>query len=363
MKSYNHLYAQLISDDNIRLALKEAAKSGRHRAKIRKFSEDEAKAIETVRNWLVTYKQRPHTPIEINDGITKKKRQIFVPRFKEQIIHHALINVLKPISYRGMYEHSYASIPKRGAHKAKKYIKRWIANDPKHVKYVLKMDIRKFFDSVPHDILKAKLRKIIHDERFLSVLFEIIDVNEVGIPLGFYTSQWIANWYLQRLDHYIKEELHAFYYVRYMDDMVILGSNKRKLHHMREAIELYLQKELGLQMKQNWQVFRFDYYDRKRKRWCGRDLDFMGFRFFRDRIVLRRTIMLRATRKANRIGRKKKPTIFELRQFLSYMGWIKATDTYGMFQKWIKPKVDIKRAKRRISNYDRRRSEAERSKA
>ena len=75
------------------------------------------------------------------------------------------------------------------------------------------MDIRHFFDSVPHDILKAKLRKSIHDEKMLDLLFGIIDVTEVGIPLGFYTSQWLSNWYLQGLDHYIKEKLSAAHYM------------------------------------------------------------------------------------------------------------------------------------------------------
>ena len=69
------------------------------------------------------------------------------------------------------------------------------------------MDIRHFFDTIPHDRLKAKLKKTVHDEKMLELLFRIIDVTEVGIPLGFYTSQWLSNWYLQGLDHFIKEQL------------------------------------------------------------------------------------------------------------------------------------------------------------
>ena len=85
-----------------------------------------------------------------------------------------------------------------------KLIKKWIKHDTKNVKYCLKMDIRKFFDSIPHDIIKAKLAFLIHDKKFLNLLYEIIDVVYNGLPLGFYTSQWFANWYLQDLDHYIK---------------------------------------------------------------------------------------------------------------------------------------------------------------
>ena len=258
---------------------------------------------------------------------------------------------LIPIFSKGMYEHSYGSLPDRGAHKGKKHIEKWIRQDPRNCKYILKMDIRKFFDSIPHDILKSKLARIIKDEQFLTVLYEIIDVQDVGLPLGFYTSQWLANWYLQTLDHYIKETLHARYYIRYMDDMVIFGSNKRELHRMREAIEHELNL-LGLKLKANWQVFRFD-YARSGKRY-GRCLDFMGLKFYRDKTVLRKNIMIKASRKARKLSKKQKPSIYEIRQMLSYLGWIDCTDTYSFYLKWIKPYVTIRKLKKRISNYDRR---------
>lgn len=209
----------------------------------------------------------------------EKKRTIIVPSTIEIVVQHSVVQVLMPIFMKGMYQHSYASIPNRGAHKAKKYIEKWIRKDPRNVKYCLKMDIRHFFESIPHDILKTKLKNIIRDEKMLDILYKIIDTTEQGLPLGFYTSQWLANWYLQELDHYIKEQLHAKYYVRYMDDMVIFGSNKRELHKMLEAIRDYLNEELKLEIKDNWQIFRFDYTDKKGNH-RGRDLDFMGFRFF-----------------------------------------------------------------------------------
>lgn len=235
-----------------------------------------------------------------------------------------------------------------------KQIKKWIKKDGKDCKYCLKMDIKRYFDSIPHPILLRRLRELIHDDRFYALLEEIISVTDTGIPLGFYLSQWIANWYLQGLDHYIKEQLKARYYIRYMDDMVIFGPNKRKLHEMRREIARYLEEELGLKMKENWQVFLFHYVDRKGTE-RGRPLDFMGFRFYRDRVTLRRSIMLRASRKARRLSKKTKPTIYEIRQFLSYIGWIDCTDTYGMYGKWIKPFVNIQYLKRRISRYDKRR--------
>lgn len=236
------------------------------------------------------------------------------------------VNALKPIFMHGMYEHSYGSIPKRGVHKGKKTIEKWIRNDSRNVKYCLKMDIHKYFESIPHDILIEKFSKIIHDEKFFDFICKLIRVNEKGIPIGFYTSQWIANWYLQDLDHYIKEILCAKHYIRYMDDMVIFSSNKKVLHNIKNEIEKYLLENLGLELKHNWQIFRFDYVYQKKER--GRFLDFMGFRFHRKRTVLRRNIMLKASRKARTMHKKEKPTIYDIRQMLSYIGYIDCTDTY-----------------------------------
>lgn len=267
------------------------------------------------------------------------------------------VNVLKPIFMHGMYEHSYGSIPKRGAHKGKKTIEKWIRNDSKNVKYCLKMDIHKYFESIPHDILIEKFSKIMHDEKFFDFICKLICVNEKGIPIGFYTSQWLANWYLQDLDHYIKEILCAKHYIRYMDDMVIFSSNKKALHKMKSKIEEYLGENLGLELKHNWQIFRFDYVYQKKER--GRFLDFMGFRFYRKRTALRRSIMLKASRKARAMHKKEKPTIYDIRQMLSYIGYIDCTDTYEMYKKRIKPYVNIQRCKRRISAYDKNKNRKE----
>ena len=352
IKSYNHLWGKFISEENIKLAIRNSSKGKRNRKLVKEIYENSDAWIERIQSYANNFHNNKHTPLEIYDGITRKKRTIIVPKYKEQIIHHMAVNVLIPIFNKGMYEHSYGSLPNRGAHKGKKLIEKWIKHDRKNIKYCLKMDIRKFFESIPHDILKQKLSSIIHDEKFLKLLYELIDVNKKGIPLGFYTSQWIANWYLQGLDHYIKEKLGAVHYIRYMDDMVIFGSNKRKLHKIREKISEYLNKELGVQMKDNWQVFRFDYI--KNGKHYGRCLDFMGFKFYRDKTTLRRTIMLKATRKARKMYKKDKVTIYDIRQMMSYLGWIDCTDTYNMYDTWIKPYVDFRYCKKRLSKYDKR---------
>lgn len=353
MKSYSNLYYKMLEQDAIKRAVKGAAKGKRSRKRVSKYLEDIDKTTEQAFYWIYEYKATYHKPIKIYDGISRKIRTIIVPSFPELVVQHSVINVLMPIFKKGMYEHTYASIPGRGAHKAKKYIEKWISSDPKNVKYCLKMDIKHFFESVPHDILKKKFAKKIRDKQMLNLIYEIIDTGNEGLPLGFYTSQWFANWYLQELDHYIKEELQAVYYVRYMDDMVIFGPNKRKLHRIREEIEKYLNNNLGLRLKENWQVFKFCYTDKTGKH-IGRDLDFMGFRFFRDKTILRKSIMIKASRKARRIEKKEKPTVYEIRQAIAYMGWISATDTYNYYLKYIKPGVNFKEFKKRISRYQKR---------
>ncbi len=110
---------------------------------------------------------------------------------------------------------------------------------------------------------------------------------------GNYTSQWLANYYLQDLDHFIKEQLKVKYYIRYMDDMVLFHRNKRELHRIKKYIEIYLKKE-KLQLKDNWQLFKVD----------SRPLDFLGFKFYRGYTTLRRGNFLRIKRRVKKIIKK-----------------------------------------------------------
>lgn len=351
MKSYNHLWEEFISDENILKAIKKSSKGKRKRKDVKKVYENPGDYVDIIRSYAEDFHNCKHKVVEIYDGISKKKREIIVPRYREQIIHHMLINVLKPIFTHGMYEHTYGSIPKKGIHSAKKKIEKWIKNDPRNVKYCLKMDIKKFFPSIDQGILKEKLTKVIHDKRFLKVILEIIDVTNHGVPLGFFPSPWFANFYLQDLDHAIKEKWGAKHYIRFVDDMVIFDSNKKRLHKIRKLIAGYLENELGVRMKDNWQVFRFDHI--KGGEHKGRFLDFLGFRFYRDRTIMRRSIMMKFTRKVNKIAKKEKISIYDVRQVIAYLGWLDYTDTHEMYRKRVKPKVNPEYLKIRMSYYDR----------
>lgn len=346
MKSYNHLWEVFISDINIDNSIKQALKGKRKRPSIRKYLKM-SDLHDFIKEYALNFKNKNHTPVIIYDGIQRKKRIIIVPSFPEQVIHHMIVNTMIPIFMKGMYYHSYGSIPKRGPHKAKRNIEKIIREDSRNCEYFLKMDIKKYFDSIPHDIYLKKLKNIIHDDRFYKILKEVTNVVNKGLPLGFYISQWTANWYLQDLDHFIKEKLHVKYYFRYMDDMVMFDQNKEFLHYVRKEVEKYLNNNLGLRLKENWQVAKFDYISEYANH-KGRPLDFMGFKFYIDKTTLRKTLLLKATRKARRT--KKKFTTYASRQMISYFGWFNCTDTYWYYEDYIKPYVSFRKLKKKVSN-------------
>ena len=218
------------------------------------------------------------------------------------------------------------------------------------------MDIHHFYESVDKDILKQKIGKIFRDERLTKILYKIIDsFEETGIPLGLYTSQWFVLIYISDLDHYIKEELHQKYYIRYMDDMVILGSNKRELHKIREKISIYLKSNLNLRLKSNWQVFPISYISKKDGKEHGRPLDFLGFLFYHDKTIIRKHDLLALTRKASKVSKKPihKMTDNDCLSILSRIGTLKYTNTYTMANKYIYSKLNIKDLKKKISKSDR----------
>lgn len=353
MKTYKNLWDKFISEENIKSAIHNSSMGSKK--KKRKDVKRVLKDIDYSVNYFIkqsyNYKNDNHIPQVIYDGISRKKRTIIVPTYRELVIQHMLINVLKPMMLQGAYERAYGSIPGRGSHNGKKVIEKWIKYNVANCKYVLKLDIKKYFESIPHDVLKAKLQRQIKDEKILDILFEIIDTTDKGLPLGFYTSQWLAMWYLKDFDHFVKEKCYAPHYIRYMDDMVIMGSNKKKLIQTLQAIIEYLDTQ-GLELNNRSQIFRFVYYKDNKK--YGRDLDFMGFRFFRNKTILRKSIYMKMCRKARRVYKKDKPSIYELRQMLSYLGWVNHTNVYGAYELYIKPFFDFGKAKKRIGKYDRR---------
>lgn len=362
-KSVNNLYKPMLEHGNVEKKFHTAARGKSNRPDVAAILNPDN--IQTHVNMVIeqlsntapegydvpfperAWKPTNHGKVRINEGTTKKARDIEKPRYNyEQVVHHIVVSACYEIFMQGMYEFSCGSVPHRGAHYGKKYIEKWIKTDGKNCKYILKMDIRHFFESVDHGVLKEWLAKKIRDKRMLHILNLIIDgagnpagddrKDVKGLPLGFYTSQWLANFMLQPLDHYIKEELRAVHYIRYMDDMVVFGRNKKELHRMQQSIALFLRDRFNLEMKGNWQVFRFEYVERKK------------------RTILRESIMLSCTRKVNRVSKKDVITWYDATAILSYMGYLTHTDTYEMYLQRVKPHVNVKKLKKIVSKHSKR---------
>ena len=143
---------------------------------------------------------------------------------------------------------------------------------------------------------------------------------------------------LQDLDHLIKEKLGVKYYIRYVDDLVMLGSNKRKLHKVRLAIAEYL-KTIDLQLKDNWQVFKVS----------KRPIDFLGFKFYYGKTILRKKTALRIRRRINKISKKQELNYKDACAVISYWGWIKRSNSYNLYNKYVKEKVSLRKARKVVS--------------
>jgi RNA-directed DNA polymerase len=295
-----------------------------------------------IRLLLIDKKYQPSRYIEktIEDGASKKIRTICKPMYyPDQIIHWALMLQLQPVIMKGMYEYSCGSVPGRGTSYGQKTVRKWLDKDYKSTKYCLKMDVSKFYPSVSNQLLKNAFRRVLKDNDCLWLIDAIID-GSVGLPIGNYTSQWFSNFFLQGLDHYIKEKLGVKYYVRYVDDLVLFGGNKKELHKVRKEVSGYL-SSIGLSMKGDWQVFKVN----------SRAVDFLGFRFFRHKTILRKRNALRIRRRIAKIKKKKRLNYKDACAVVSYWGWIKRSNSFNFYNKHIKPIISVGRAKKAVSKY------------
>jgi retron-type reverse transcriptase len=183
-----------------------------------------------------------------------KERQICAAAFREQVLHHALMNVCHGHFEQAQIFDSYASRPGKGVHAALKRA----AGFCRSFAWFLKLDLRKFFESIRHDTLKAQLRRLFKDEMLLFIFDKIIDSYTpdplkgeagAGVPIGNLTSQYFANHYLASLDHFIKERLQSPAYVRYMDDLVLWSNDKAWLKNARHAILDFVENRLHCTLK------------------------------------------------------------------------------------------------------------------
>lgn len=368
MKEYKYLYRQMLDKEVIKTAYKNLRKGKIKRKEIQFIDGHLEEEVEKMRlmilntkppdveveNPELAYRPRKRKPkIIIEHG---KRRKIYMPEIHEQWLHHIIIIVLQPIITATAYKFSCGSFPKRGAHYGKRQLLRWIRNG-KGIRYFGKIDIRHFYDNIQLKILLRELRIRIKDEWFLYVIALCLKGFKKGVPLGFYISQWLANYLLEPLDRFITEKLGLKVFERYMDDMIFFNDNKKKLHLAIQAIKKFIGRRFHLKLKRTFQVIKFD-FTKKNGKTIGAPLDFMGFKFFRNRTTIRKRIMIAATRRAKKLYKAKQAGrgyfAKHLKGMLSYMGWFSASDTYRCYEEHIKPLINIGKLKKIISKLDRR---------
>lgn len=278
MKRKRDLYQQILTLDNLRLADKKAMKGKLRQPGVQAHLPQAEANLLRLQQMLATktYRTSAYTTFPVYEP---KERIIYrLPHFPDRITHHAIMNILEPVFVRSFIAQNYSCIKGRGIHGAARAVKKAL-KDTEGTKYCLKLDIRKFYPSVDHEILKALLRRKIKDNDLLWLLDEIIDSTE-GLPIGNYLSQYFANFYLTYFDHWLKEQKGVKYYFRYADDIVILADSKPRLHALLAEIRTYLDTELKLSLKPNYQVFPVE----------ARGIDFIGYVFYHSHTRLRKSI-------------------------------------------------------------------------
>lgn len=308
----------------------------------------------------------------LNEG--KKKRDVYkLPFFPDRIAQWAILQVIEPFLVANMTADTYSAIPGkgiqpivndlRGYYKTKRvdgkkksvWVPSILLSDEENTRYCYKIDLHHYYQSINHEVLKQKFRKVFKDPELLWLLDEIADsINtateedlielslsgeievdpNTGIPIGNYMSQYSGNFYLSSFDHWVKEELHVKHYYRYMDDVVIFASSKEELHEIHRKVTAYTRDYLHLNIKGNYQIFPTKV----------RGVDFVGYRFFGEYTLLRKSTAINFKRKMRACRKKMEnnipPTYSEWCSFNSYKGWLGNCDSYRLSKKYIEPLID-----------------------
>lgn len=316
-------------------------------AKVKKYAE---KRIDELRGDWVPSPMR-HLTVKPLYG---KKRNIDCPRLTDHIIHWMLIQTVHDTIMRGMYEHSYGSIPGRGIDAARKTVEKWVRLDDK-AKYYVKLDVRKFYENIDHDLLKMAFRRVIKDARLLVVLDRVIECVPSGVPIGTYTSQWFANFFLQPLDHHVKQDMcklrrgkrtnYVKHYLRYMDDTLLIGTSKRDLEKAVREVIVYCRDTLHLEIKATWEIRRIA-VDSSDVGPGVAPIDIVGYRFYRDHTEVRATIFLHTSRLATKIAKRLRTRgevlLRDAEGVVSLCGWFSHADSQHFIDQYIKPRIDLR---------------------
>lgn len=333
---FTHKYKDIISLENILITWNNFVCGKRKKKDIAKFETKLADNLLELHYLLKTkkYKHDEYTAFNISDP---KPRNIHKATIRDRVLHHLIYKELYPYFDKKFIFDSYSCRIDKGTHKALdrfKYFANKVSRNNNKTCYVLKCDIKKFFASIDHDILKLILRRHIKNEEIICLLYQIIDsfhtnkisarqgLAEKGLPLGNLTSQLLVNVYMHEFDMYIKQGLRVKYYIRYADDFVILSSNKEYLDELLLKIGNFLGQKLKLNLHEN-KVYIKTY---------ASGVDFLGWIHFPYHRQIRVTTKRKIIKKLK--GYPKPETIN------SYKGLLNYGDTYKL-RKYIKIKNGV----------------------
>jgi retron-type reverse transcriptase len=248
MRRAGYLTEQIADLDNLRLAFWKAKKKKSGKEDVRVFGADLDRNLLSLSAEILSgaVSVGEYSYFKVYDP---KERLICAASFRERVLHHAVMNVCDPIFERFQIYDSYATRRGKGQFAALERVRGWVGSGL----WFCKLDARKYFDSISHEILYKQLSDIFKDRRLLGVFKQIIGSYSAspgrGVPIGNLTSQYFANFYLAHLDHFAKERLKVKKYARYMDDVVMLHTSKEALLDYAENVRYYCGRELGLELK------------------------------------------------------------------------------------------------------------------
>lgn len=303
-----NVFDTIFSMENLYGALEDASRGRRFKKDVLSFNANAWECLNYIRAKVYngTYSIEHYYIFYVYEP---KKRMIMSIRFQHRVVQWAIYRVINPILTKGYIEDSYGCIECRGSLKAMKRLKYWLKYvDRKEGNwYYLKLDISKYFYRISHRVLKKILTKKIKDKRLLNLLYKIIDCDhtpfglpkgyspgqvpleerlfDVGIPIGNLLSQLFANLYLDALDQYCKRVLRIRYYIRYMDDVIILSNSKKQLHIWKNQIEKFLNDRLELQLNKKTCI-----------RPINQGIEFVGYRLWSNKVTLRKKTTLHMKR-------------------------------------------------------------------
>jgi retron-type reverse transcriptase len=306
MKTYKNLFPHITDFQNLLLAARKAQKNKRFEQATARFNLQIEKELIQLEEELEngTYNPQGYYSFYIYDP---KPRMISAAPYRDRVVHHALCHIISPILENSLIDDTFANRKGKGTHAA---ILRY-QHFAKQYKYVLKCDIKKYFASIDHEILKQLLRKKIGCPYTLALIDKIIDNSNAqepvydyfpnddlftpferkrGLPIGNLTSQLWGNYYLNGFDHFVKEQLKGKGYVRYVDDFAIFAAEKEKLMLAQKAIQAYLAT-----LRLSLHPFKCHIYP------TSEGLPFLGHRVFPFFRLLKKENARRASKRFRRI--------------------------------------------------------------